>query len=154
AARSGATVLHVLAHGVDDPLGAGVGLALVEPRSGGTQTVGADLVATFERVPPVVVLSGCRAARDSGRLGEGGLQGLVGAFLEAGAQCVLAPMTDVELSASIELTQHLQPLLLGRALSPAEALRVARARLAEGDDQRVVASLLHAFGDAHRPVRR
>jgi hypothetical protein len=150
AAHSGARILHLLTHGVAADDGSGTtGLAL----AGGPQArLCARDVERWTAVPPLVVLSACRAARGPGRLGEGGLEGLVGALLEAGARCVLVAYVDVELEALLTLLDTLQPRLLEGGESPAAALAAAQAAVAERWPERPAAALLHAVGEAHRPL--
>ncbi len=138
ACASGALVLHVVTHGVD--VGGATALALAAP-DGTTAQFGAREVEALPRVPPLVILSACRSGA-VGRLGEAGLDGLVGAFLERGAQCVLVPYTDVELAAVLDLVAVFQERLLAGEVTVAEALRLARATTASN----VGASLLHAVG--------
>jgi hypothetical protein len=138
ACASGALVLHVVTHGVE--VGGATALALAGA-AGTTALFGAREVEALPRVPPLVILSACRTG-DVGRLGEAGLDGLAGAFLERGAQCVLVPYTDVELAAVLELVAEFQERLLAGEVTVAEALRLARATAASDDGAR----LLHAVG--------
>ena len=142
-----ARALHVLTHGAADR-GHSAGLALA-----GGAALWAEDVEELPGVPPLVILSVCRAARGPGRLGEGGLEGLAGALLEHGAQCVLLSFEDVELAEALELAELVQPLVLQRGLSPAEALRRARKERAERRPDAPAAAPLQAFGLAQRPLR-
>lgn len=149
AATSGAELLHVLTHGAPLEDGRpGTGLALAAG-VGAHVVLAPEQIEALERVPPLVVLSACRAGRGPARLGEAGLEGLVGALLERGAQVVLLPYEDVELEAVLRRIEVLQPLLLDERLSPAQALRRAQ----YGPDGAAQSALYHAVGIAHRPLR-
>jgi hypothetical protein len=148
AAGSGALVLHVVTHGVPDASGRGVALALVDS-DGEAVTFGVRDVEALPHVPPFVVLSACRAARGASRLGESGLEGIVGALLERGALVVLLPFEDVELDAATRLVALVQERVLAGGTSVAQALAEARRELSRADQALATASLLHAFGRAN-----
>ena len=148
AASSGALVLHVVTHGVPDASGRGVALALCGS-DGRAATFGVRDVEALVHVPPFVVLSACRAARGANRLGESGLDGIVGALLERGALVVLLPFEDVELDAATRLVALVQERVLAGGTSVAQALAEARRELTRADPALATASLLHAFGRAN-----
>lgn len=60
----------------------------------------------------------------AGRLGEAGLDGLVGALLERGASCVVLAFEDVEPSAALEPLAPMQAAALSKDMSPRGALRL------------------------------
>ncbi len=72
-----------------------------------------------------MILSACGSARGPLRLGADGVVSLGGAFLSAGARCVILSRFDLELGAVLALMQTLHERLAAGA-SPAEALRAAR----------------------------
>ncbi len=123
AAASARVALHVWTHGARDderPIPAGLHLA-----------DGAAHGASLGRLdaPPLVLLSSCGAARGPIRRGEDGASNLGGAFLRAGARAVVLPSVDVDEGATLALMEGFHAAWRGGA-SVAEALRLARARLA------------------------
>ena len=88
-----------------------------------------DVLALDSEAPPLVVLGVCGAGRGPQRRGEDGSAHVGGAWIQRGAQCVVLSAFDLE-----ESTTRAQLVTLGEALargeSVAEALRIARARLA------------------------
>lgn len=145
AARSGASVLHVVAHGVpleDGRIGTGL---LLTDGTGGRVVLGPEFFRGLERVPPLVILSACGAGRGAGRLGEAGLDGLVGALLERGASCVVLAFEDVELSAALELLAPMQAAALSKGAAPRDALRLLH-RTAPGEAGARTRAALHAIG--------
>lgn len=100
--------------------------------------------------PPLVVLAACGAARGPVRRGEDGASHLGGAFLRAGARCVVLPSAEVDDGATAALLAEAFRRLAAGA-DPAEALRAARADLFARDgmsDPRALC-LIHAFGLGH-----
>ncbi|MBI1381125.1 MAG: CHAT domain-containing protein [Planctomycetaceae bacterium] len=145
AANSGASVLHVVAHGVpleDGRIGTGL---LLADGAGGRAVLGPEFFRGLERVPPLVILSACRAGRGAGRLGEAGLDGLVGAFLERGASCVVLAFEDVELSAALELLAPMQAAALSKDMAPREVLRLLH-RSSASEVAHEARATLHAIG--------
>lgn len=150
AAEGGARLLHVLTHGVALSDGRiGTGLALSRGRSE-HEVVAPDDVESLRRVPPIVVLSACRAGRDSARRGDAGLEGWAGVLLERGAQVVLLPYEDVAMEDVLESIAVLQPLLL-EGMPAADALRRSQftGAASTGRSPRVI---YHAVGLGHRSI--
>lgn len=108
------------------------------------RAAGTDGVLTCREVAELaftgtVILSSCEAARGSRRVGDDDLAHLGGAFLRAGARCVVLARGALEFEASLDFMRIVHERL--RAGDPiAEALRIARAR--RGTD------LWRAFHDA------
>ena len=154
-----AAALQIIAHGAYDAtldrpatiiLGAG------HDRSDPGLLTG-DLVRQRSDWPELVVLATCGAARSPLRRGEDGSAHLGGAFLAAGAQCVVLPRIDVGYGATLELTRRLHEALRDAAaeeIGAAEALY--RARLSLRDHPRYGRpehrALLHALGLGFDPV--
>jgi len=145
-------VVQWLTHGVFDPnfeppaglaLGAAPGVAW-----------SADFAA--RRAPPVVLLSSCGAARTPLRRGDDGSQQLSSAFFRAGAQCVVAASTAVQLSSAERFARALHEAL-AEGVSVAEAARRARQRLErEGEDSEWSEWQVFGLGDTRSsaPSRR
>ncbi|MEM7305929.1 MAG: CHAT domain-containing protein [Planctomycetota bacterium] len=146
---AGPRVVQFLAHGAwEEELGS----VLVLAGEGRDGIFGRREIAEL-RFGELVLLSACQASRGYERWGEDRLLHLGGAFLEAGARCVVLARTDVELRATVELKAALLRELAGGA-SPAEALRRARAELAGSGPraERFRAGSFYALGDGHRPL--
>ena len=79
----------------------------------------------------LVVLSACASGRGPMRTGDDRLASLGGAFLEAGARCVILARFPVEYDRTLELMGRLHARLAAGD-PPAEALRAARTRTREG----------------------
>lgn len=150
---SAARALVVLAHGVFDSARRGDGerpsaLVLSACES---SVDGVVWCADVERLraPPLVELLACGAARGPLRLGDDAAAHLVGAFLFAGADCVLAARVDVERDVATRFAQHFHESLREHG-RPSRALLAARRELAEApsdSDPLAWASLsLHGFG--------
>ncbi len=145
-------VLQILAHGVFDmgrERSSGIALA---------QEAGAVRVlwcADAERLsaPPLVILSACGAARGPRRRGGDGLAHLGGAFLVAGARAVISSVADLELEATLSLSEVLHRELRAGA-SPASALRAARRELAKSEAfaDPFYRCLVHASGLGQEPL--
>ncbi len=148
-----ARALVVLAHGVFDTERRGDGerpSALVLSACASSAD-GVVWCADVERLraPPLVELLACGAARGPLRLGDDAAGHLVGAFLLAGADCVLAARVDVERDVATRFAEHFHTSLREHG-RPSQALLAARRALAEDpseSDPLAWASLgLHGFG--------
>ncbi|NOT29475.1 MAG: CHAT domain-containing protein, partial [Planctomycetes bacterium] len=128
----GARLVHFVAHGTLLP-GRESSAALVLPagRPDEERLLGAEQVARL-CVGGLVVLSACSPGRGPARLGDDCLVNLGGAFLAAGARCVVLSRFPVEYHSTLALMEHFHRGL-AQGASPAEALRAARARLASED---------------------
>jgi CHAT domain-containing protein/Tfp pilus assembly protein PilF len=123
--------LHIAGHGVlpsDRPELGGIALAggeLLSPRSLLRRRVGADLV----------VLSACHVAVSAPAAGEG-IQGLVRAFLCAGALRVVAARWRVPDQVAMQMMTGFHARRLHDGMPPAAALRFARLAVAAGAHER------------------
>jgi len=127
-----ARVVHFLAHGttlVEREYSAALvlsGTAPVEQR-----LLTAEDVAGL-RFDGLVVLSACGSGRGPPRTGDDCLVNLGGAFLRAGARCVVLARFPVEYEATLAFMERLHERLAA-GLSPAEAALAARAASGEPD---------------------
>ena len=125
---AGCRMLHVLAHGcqlLERLVPAALILSPESPHDSGLVPC-ANVGAL--RAPPIVVLSACEAARGQERRGEDGLTHLGGAFLRAGARCVVLSHYRIEYDATTRLISAFQHRIADGD-PPAEAMRAARATL-------------------------
>jgi len=125
--------LHFATHTFMDehsPARSGVVLALHDPH-GEDGVLRASEILKLKLDADLVVLSACRTGLGTMVRGEG-LVGLTRAFLYAGASRVVVSLWEVADSATADLMQSFYAAM-GRGRSPAEALRLAKARmLAQG----------------------
>jgi len=129
-AVASARVLNILAHGVRvDDRERPVHLVLSPSGEDDDGLLGCDEVEAL-RVPPIVLLSACGAARGPLRRGDEGIGHLGGAFLKAGASAVILSRADLDLEATVSLVAAFNRSLAGLGRSPAEALRDARREVA------------------------
>lgn len=129
---SGVACLHLLAHGIwDDAREIGAVLAVAGDDTDPLGIVSADVIRRLPRVPPVVLLSACRAASAHPRRGDGHYNTLAGAFLRAGARAVVLSGGDLRLEEHMTLAAAFHAARNGGA-TVAEALRRARLALAQG----------------------
>ncbi|QDU69856.1 CHAT domain-containing protein [Engelhardtia mirabilis] len=143
-------LLTIVTHGRFDRLRElSSGLALAAGPDG-PSTLWPEDVPTIAPLPPVVVVAACKAARSAARMGEGGLDGLIGALIDGGASCVVVAHEDVEYAALLELLEVLQPRLLTGEVSVARALAEAQQALRARRPETPAAALLHAYGLVHR----
>jgi CHAT domain-containing protein len=134
-------VLQFLTHGLYDPMRSRPAALLLSPGRADDGRLFGDAIEAELPAPELVILSACGAARGPARLGDDGVTSLGGAFLSAGARCVILSRYDLELEATLLLTRHLFARLDGGD-SPAEALRAARAELSA--DPRFAHPFFHA----------
>ncbi|MEM7307467.1 MAG: CHAT domain-containing protein [Planctomycetota bacterium] len=146
-------LLHLVAHGVHDRARElPTGLALNPATDDDDGVLWASDLVGFD-APDVVVLSACGAARGRKRLGEDGATHLGGAFLERGAEAVLIASEDIELHATLRLSELLHAEL-ARGAPLAEALRRARVQLADEIAHPFHATQLRVLGVGTRQVFR
>ncbi len=155
-----ATVLQFVCHGVYDSdrlRPAGLVLSPGEGRRGGMAPSGLFWCEDAERVPasPLVVLAACGTGRGPHRRGDESINHLGGAFLHAGARCVVMAHADLDYGATLALLGHFHEGLVAGA-APSRALRDARAALGRDArfDHPYYHSLLQVVGLGHRPVFR
>jgi hypothetical protein len=139
-------LLHLLAHGIQDPSRERPAGLLLAVDASGKGTFWAEDIEAL-RVPPLVLITACGAGRAPLRRGDGGRSDLAAAFLKSGALTVVLPTTDLELAATLRVTQRLFEQL-SRGARAAEGLRAVREDLArEGDTTAALhAHLLHVVG--------
>jgi CHAT domain-containing protein len=128
----GARVLHFLTHGTTLAQRE-YSSALVLSRSAaeGERLLAAEDVARLE-LGGLVVLSACGSGRGPVRTGDDRLVHLGGAFLDAGARCVVLARFPVEYETSLALMERFHARLAADD-APAEALRAARSQRARGE---------------------
>lgn len=140
---------HLLTHGVHDALRERPSSLLISPEPDVPDgLLGCDLVERLV-APPLVLLSACGSARGPLRPGDDGISHLGGAFLAAGARCVVLPSTDLQLTETVEFMTALHRALVEPGTSVAEALRRTRVERAAGT-QVAATDFLHALGLGHR----
>lgn len=125
-------LLFVLAHTVPDHENEwGAKLVLGRGEDGEARYLGVDEIRELS-LSGVVLLASCSAAKAPPRIGDDALAHLGGAFLDAGAQCVILARDLVEYRATLALFERLHVRLADGATT-AEALRAALAETL-GDD--------------------
>ena len=151
ASASDARVLHFLAHGLFDPDRERPAGLLLAGNDGTTWAE--DIEAADRAYPELVALTACGTGRGPLRRGDDGRGDLGAAFLARGANAVVLSATPQERDAGLLVARALHEGL-SRGLSPAAALQRCRAgRRRDGDRVGALqANLIHALGNAHRPV--
>ncbi|MCP3920097.1 MAG: CHAT domain-containing protein [bacterium] len=139
-------VVHIFAHGIVNPLRvipSGFVLSATDEHDG---LFFAEDVEELHW-PPLVLLSVCGAARGPERVGDAAAADLRGAFLRAGARCVVVSTANLQRSVTRDLTARLTREL-ARGRSVGEALRLAREEIFDDPrtDDPYYHSLLQAFG--------
>lgn len=129
---AGARVLHLFAHGVVLPGEEfSAALALNRAEEPGESVLRAADVAAL-RFGGLVILSACGSGRGPLRMGDDRLVNLGGAFLGAGARCVVLSRFPVEYRTTLALMEHFHAHLVA-GKSPAVALRAAREAVGSED---------------------
>jgi len=147
------SVLQLVCHGVyDGRRELPVGLALAPEADGDDGLVWAAQLEAW-KLPPVVVLTACRAGFAPLRRGDAAAAQLGGSCLAAGAQAVVLSPWPLDLQAVSFLSRRLHAGL-ARGDSPAEALRDARRGLAHepGFEDPLRRAGLVVVGLGQRPV--
>jgi hypothetical protein len=148
----GADVVEVMAHGFYEPLSeppAGVALAECPGSDGLVHATDLLDIASGR----LTVLAVCGAGRTPLRSGDDGVSNLSGAFLRAGAQCIVLSPVDLDQSATEELLlEFYGKLAQGR--SPAEAMLSARRKLSKSERfaDPFYHSMLQVVGLGFRPL--
>ncbi len=147
-------VLQLVLHGLYDPTQerpAGIAMAPGEHVSG---QVWGDMIERLERVPKLVVLAVCGAARGPLRSGDDGVTSLGSAFLLARADAVLLSPYDLEFQATIALTDIFHERLRVHGETPARAMLEARRELAASERfaHPFHHSLMQVVGLGHDPL--
>ncbi len=128
----GARVLHILAHGISLPESESTSaLVLTAGESEDGLLEAGDVPQLGAR--GLVILSACGSGRGPPRVGDDRLVNLGGAFLEAGASCVVLSRFPVEYGSTLALMEHFHARLAAGA-APAEALRAAHEAMAGAED--------------------
>jgi len=148
-------IVDFLLHGVYlRDLERGSALLLAGGGGGDASFLTADEVEARLRLEGIVLLSSCGTGLGPERLGDDNLANLGGAFLRAGARCVVLSRAPLEYGATVEIMRRVHAELLA-GKSPAEALRIARS------ERGLRVDAVDAFADAgiravglgHRPIR-
>jgi hypothetical protein len=145
-------VVEFVAHGFYQPASeppAGIALAPCAASNGLVHA--ADLAGL--KLGPLVVLAVCGAGRTPLRSGDDGVSNLGGAFMKAGAQCVVLSPVDLEQGATEALLDEFYAQLTSGE-SPARAMRAARRTLIDGGRYAdpFYNSMLQVVGLGSRPL--
>lgn len=144
-------VLQLLCHGVALPaIERPAHLVLAPDAAHADGLVGCADVETLD-APPLVLLTTCRAGSGPSRRGDEGAQNLGGAWLTAGARCVVLSPGDLSLEPMVQLSRVVHARLAAGD-APDEALRRARVELDRGGFAAREWSSLHALGAAWLPL--
>lgn len=145
-----ARVVHLLGHGVANPLGRGQGLALHDANAWHDQFASARFAPSA-----LCILSVCKGGAGVVRRGEWSSGTLGGALLRAGAAAVIQSNEDLFLGEHLELLELFYSRLLEGAHS-GTALQHARAELARRSDAvaRLLRAKLQLVGIDHAPFAR
>ncbi len=150
-------IVHFLLHGVHLPGEERGSALLVYGGDGGDSSVlTCDEVEQHLRLGGIVLLSSCGTAVGPERLGDDNLANLGGAFLRAGARCVVLSRAPLEYGSVLGFMERVQQELRAGE-SPAESLRRARAARAEMQTDQLEAfwdAQIQAVGLAHLPLPR
>jgi hypothetical protein len=145
-------VLEFVAHGFYEPASeppAGIALAPCAVSNGLVHA------ADLERLEVgwLVVLAVCGAGRTPLRSGDDGVSNLGGAFMKAGAQCVVLSPVDLEQGATELLLDEFHAQVV-RGESPARAMRAARRKLSANERYAdpFYNSMLQVVGLGSRPL--
>lgn len=145
---SGAGILHFFTHGIEEAERECSAALVLAPDGETDSLLRAEDVAALE-LHGLVILSACGSGRGPQRLGDDQLVHLGGAFLDAGARCVVLSRYPVTFRATHELMTRLhRHLAAGDA--PAEALRKARVEGARPDAVR--SATFEVLGAGFEPV--
>jgi CHAT domain-containing protein len=148
----GARILHFLAHGTELPGGEyWAALVLSGTAKEGQRFFAAEDVAQLE-LGGLVILSACGSGLGPPRVGDDRLVHLGGAFLDAGARCVMLTPFPVEYETTLALMERVHAFL-AEGRSPAEALRAARAA-SGGELEAYHAASFEVLGLGFEPVLR
>lgn len=137
--------LHLIGHGVNDASHELSAALVLHGDDLESSLLRCEEVTTALRAPRLVALSACAADRGPSRRGDREAATFSGAFLEAGADCVILPPFRVEFHRTRDGMQIVHRELASGA-SPAAALRQARLESGEHFPR------LRAVGLAHRAL--
>ncbi|TAJ16061.1 MAG: CHAT domain-containing protein [Planctomycetota bacterium] len=130
-ALAAAGILHLQVHGVADSARLRPRALALAPGAHEDGLLWADEIERLQ-APPLVVLASCAAAHGPARRGDDAVQHLVGAWLRAGARCVVASEHALDHYATLELCARAYERI-AKGAGTAEALRDARAQLAAAE---------------------
>jgi hypothetical protein len=122
--RRSARIDHILAHARRLP-GRDRATLVLERDPDGQFELGPAQIRKM-RVAPLVVLSACASGKGPARIGDDHLASLAGAFLDAGARCVVLARFPVEYEATLSLMEEFGARV-ARGVPPARALQEAQA---------------------------
>lgn len=149
--------LHLFVHGTYDfTKERGASLELSTGVQGSSALVDSDWVESNGVAGRLVFLSACGSATGPPRMGDDNLAHLGGAFLVAGAECVILSRSDLELEQTLTVVGAFHESLAAGA-SPAEAMRRARSAGLSNDPTGWAAFSgggLQVFGHGHAPIAR
>lgn len=124
-------LLHFFAHGAyARELERGAQILLPTAAGAGLEPLDCEAIERLDLAGRCVVLSACATARGVSRLGDDNLAHLGGAFLRAGAECVVLSRAELELDETMALMQLFHARLKAGD-PPSEALRAARVEYGE-----------------------
>ena len=147
-----ARILQFLGHAIHDPdRERSVGLVMAP----GADDDGLVWCETVEQwaAPQLVFLASCFSGKGKTRRGDPSATDMSGAWLSRGARAVILGLGEIKYLDALSASETVHAQLVG-GKSPAEALRVVRAALAEreGDNAPRLAPLLQVIGLGHEPV--
>ncbi len=149
--------LLILSHGCRTETTEGRAVVLLDERPGGDSASAPGSPVLSEAVvreldaPSLVVVAACGAGFEVDLHGDAGSASLTGAWLVAGAACVIEPRGDVRLGSILDLLAGFEQAIAEGA-SPAEALRQGRLAVAALPNAPATGALMHAVGWAFDPV--
>ncbi|MEM7311027.1 MAG: CHAT domain-containing protein [Planctomycetota bacterium] len=151
-AMPAAHAAQLLVHGVRDETRERPATLVLSPQGDDAGLLDATRIEAWSGAPALVILTACGTAEGPLRLGDEAQGHLGGAWLRAGARCVLLADRELSLHAATELSHRLLRRLFQHGDSPAEALRAVRADWAlDGRDQAELAGL-RLLGLGHVPL--
>jgi tetratricopeptide (TPR) repeat protein len=145
---AGARVVHFFVHGIDEREREQRAALVLAAEEGGEHLLRFEDVRGL-KLQGLVILSSCGSGRGPPRVGDDQLVHLGGAFLDAGARCVVLSRFPVTSAATLELMARLHAHLAAGE-STAEALRKARAEGSPSEAFRAAA--FEVLGSAFEPV--
>jgi hypothetical protein len=148
-------VLQLVAHGVRLAERRRPAALVLSPGPAEDGLFGCAEVEALPGAPRVVLLASCRSGQAPRRPGDANSADLAGAWLALGAEVALAAQTDLLLGPAAELSARFHAHLREEGVSPAEALRRARASLAAEEGLEGLAlrhGALQVTGLGQRPV--
>ena len=141
-----AAILHLFCHGVFDDERERPAALVLAADGDASGLVDCDAVeGLVGRVPPLVILSACGAARAHDRVGEDGVTNLGGAFQYAGANTVVLASASLEYAATVALMESFTDEL-ARGSDVGHAMLAARRAVAAEQPHPYYHSLMRVVG--------